>query len=58
MLNNRPEGWWKSTPKIKNGKVLCVAILKNGDETTNWFTLAELESHLTQCSTDGKSTRR
>jgi hypothetical protein len=47
MKNKRPANWWNSTPKIVNGKVLCVAILPNGEETTNLFTLEELARLLT-----------
>lgn len=43
MANNkRPEKWWSTTPKIENGKFLCVAIAPNGEETTELFSLAEL----------------
>jgi hypothetical protein len=48
MENKRPANWWNSTPKIINGKVLCVAILPDGEETTNLFTLEELSRLLTQ----------
>ena len=30
------------TPKVVNNKVLCVAILKDGNETTSLFTLEEI----------------
>jgi len=50
--NDRPEKWWSSTPKIVNGKFLVVAILPNGEETANLFSLEELTAHLTQRSLD------
>jgi len=53
MENKRPANWWNSTPKIVNGKVLCVAILPDGEETTNLFSLEELSRLLTPHATDG-----
>ena len=53
MQNERPEGWWASTPKIVNGKFLVVSILPDGEETTSLFSLDELESHLTPVAADG-----
>jgi hypothetical protein len=48
MENNRPVLWWQSAPVIKDGKVLCVAIGRDGEETTSLFTLGEIVAHLTQ----------
>ncbi len=50
--NNRPEKWWQSTPKIIDGKFLVVAILPDGEETTNLFSLEELAAHLTPRAAD------
>ena len=52
MENQRPAKWWHSTPKIVKGKFLCVAILPEGEETTNLFTLEELARFLTQRAPD------
>ena len=30
-------------PKVENGRVLCVAILDNGEETTTYFSLKEIK---------------
>ena len=63
MENKRPVKWWLTTPKIKGNKVMCVAIDQSGEETTSWFTLEELETHLTKRAADspkagGKSAKR
>ena len=54
--NDRPEKWWSSTPKVFNGKFLVVAILPDGQETTELFSLEELAAHLTQRALDGAKT--
>lgn len=42
-LANKPfDGIFIGTPKVVNGKVLCVATLSDGNETTSLFTLAEI----------------
>jgi hypothetical protein len=48
----RPEKWWNSKPKMKEGKVMCVAISPSGEETTDWFSLEELTAHLTKRALD------
>jgi hypothetical protein len=46
MANNRPALWWQSAPVIKDGKVRCVANAASGEETTDWFSLAEIVAYL------------
>jgi len=42
-LANKPfDAIFIGTPKIVNGRVLCVATLADGNETTSLFTLAEI----------------
>lgn len=52
MANNRPALWWQSAPVIKDGKVRCVANAASGEETTDWFSLAEIVAHLTKRAPD------
>jgi len=43
----RPAKWWKSSPRIVNGKFLCIAIDdKTGEETVNLFSIEELINRL------------
>ena len=42
----------RGIPVIQNGKFMVVVDLSNGEQTTTWFTLAELLRHLTKYAPD------
>ncbi len=42
----------RGTINTKDGRVLCVCTLKNGDETTNYFSLREIILALSNRKTD------